>query len=266
MPSSHPAGTHGFRHLSKRIAAVQLRARYADGQTIQTFLRSRLLAPLLVVLLTAGAIVGVTLLVGRVDSSRRAQLAIGSLTQTVTSLGALPFSADPAFNSSPEARSPHLAAQVSKEIQSEYAKISAGLSAASRAGASPGIVKAGRSSLRNARPAVATVYNLAREHGGLDAAGGKKVASVQSELAKRLGSISAVLRRLDLEDSSAARAARGQAQAGTAAAMILLLTVFAYFYFRSDRLARENDDLLEAQSRRGEHRRPDRPGKPARAD
>ncbi len=105
-------------------------------------------------------------------------------------------------------------------------------------------MKAGRSSLTDAKPAVATVYNLAREHGGLNAAGGKKVAFVQSDLAKRIGSISAVLRRLDLEDSSAARAARGQAEAGTAAAMILLLTVFAYFYFRSDRLARENDDLL----------------------
>ena len=195
-------------------------------------------------LLTAGAIVGVTLLVGRVDSSRRAQLAIGSLTQTVTSLGALPFSADPAFNSSPDARSPQLAAKVAEEIHREYATISAGFSAASRAGAQANIVRAGRSSLANAKPAVATVYNLASEHGGLNAAGGKRVASVQGNLAMRLGSVSAVLHRLDLEDSSAAQAAREQAEAGTAAAMILLLTVFAYFYFRSDRLARENDDLL----------------------
>ena len=196
-------------------------------------------------LLTAGAIVGVTLLVNRVDASRRAQLALGALTQTVTNLSAVPFSADPAFNSSPAARAPHLAATVAGEIRKDEAKLSEGLSVASRSGAPAGVVADGRSSLASIRPAVASVYELATRHGGLTAAGAAKVAAVEGLLANRLASLSSVLTRLDIHDAAAAEAARTQALAGAAAAMLLLLAVFGYFYFRSVRLARENDDLLE---------------------
>jgi diguanylate cyclase (GGDEF)-like protein len=200
--------------------------------------------PLLVVLLTAGAIVGVTLLVHRVDASRRAQLAIGALTQTVTNLGALPFSADPAFNSSPAAHAPHLGLTVASQIRKGEAILAEGLSAASRAGAQPSLVTTGRVSLASVHPAVATVFALATAPGGLDAAGGKKVASVQRLLAGRLDSLSVVLSRLALHDSAVAQTARTQADLGAAAAMLLLLAVFGYFYFRSGRLARENNELL----------------------
>ena len=195
-------------------------------------------------LLTTGAIVSVTLLVRRVDSSRRAEIAIGALTQTVTNLGAVPFSADPAFSSSPATQAPHLAATVARQIHKDEAVLSEGLSAALRAGAEQSLVTTGRSSLAAVRPAVATVYALAIGHGGLNAAGGKEVAAVQRRLANRLGSLSVVLAGLALHDSAVARRARTQAELGAAAAMLLLLAVFGYFYFRSERLARENNELL----------------------
>jgi diguanylate cyclase (GGDEF)-like protein len=199
---------------------------------------------LLVVLLTAGAIVGVTLLVRRVDSSRRAELAIGVLTQTVTNLGAAPYSADPAFNAGPIAHAPHLASSVARQIRKDEATLSAGLAAASRIGAQQSLLTTGRSSLASIRPAVASVYALATSHGGLDAAGGKKVAAAQRLLADRLEGISVVLGRFSLHDAAVARTARNQAESGAAAAMLLLLAVFGYFYFRSGQLARENNELL----------------------
>jgi diguanylate cyclase (GGDEF)-like protein len=196
------------------------------------------------VLLTAGAIVGVTLLVNRVDANRTAQLAIGKLTQTVTNLSAVPFSADPAFNSSPGGRAPHLARIVASEIRKDEAKLSDGLAAASRSGAQASVVSAGRSSLARIRPAVASVYELATRTGGLGAAGAVKVAAVEGLLVNRLASLSVVLARLDRHDAAAAEAAGTQVLVGTTGAMLLLLVVFGYFYFRSWRLARENDELL----------------------
>jgi hypothetical protein len=137
-----------------------------------------------------------------------------------------------------------LAATVARQIRKDEAALSEGLSAASRAGAEQSLVISGRSSLAIVRPAVASVYTLATGHGGLDAAGGKEVAAVQRRLANRLESLSAVLAGLALHDSAAARTARTQAESGAAAAMLLLLAVFGYFYFRSGRLARENNELL----------------------
>ncbi len=195
-------------------------------------------------LLTAGAIVGVTLLVRRVDSSRRAELAIGVLTQTVTNLGAVPFSADPAFNPSPTAAPAQLAASVARQIRDDEAALSEGLATASRTGSARSLVTTGQSSLASIRPAVASVYGLAIGRGGLNAAGGKEVAAAQLLLASHLETLSVVLGRFARHDAAVARTARAQAEWGAAAAMLLLLVVFGYFYLRSGRLARENNELL----------------------
>ncbi len=202
------------------------------------------MAPFVVVLLTASAIAAVTLLVQRVDSSRRAQLRIGSLTLTVRELEAAPFSADPAFNSSPDARSANLPKIVVGEIAVDEAKISDALSAASRDGAPAGVVAAGRSSLAAVKPAVARVYRLATAPGGLAKAGAKEIALVQSDLDHHLSGVSTALGQLDHADAATAQRARRQAVAGTVIAMLLLLVVFGYFYFRSQRLTRENEELL----------------------
>jgi diguanylate cyclase (GGDEF)-like protein len=199
---------------------------------------------LVVVLLTVGAIMSVTLLVQRLDSSRRAQITVGALTETVRKLLAAPFSADPAFNSGPNARSANLRTIVAKEIRVGEATISNALSAASRAGAPAGVVAAGRAGMTKVKPAVARVYELATTPGGLAKAGAKSIAAAQGELTRQLGTVSASLNQLDRADAASAQRARRQAQAGTVVAMLLLLAVFGYFYFRSQRLTRENEELL----------------------
>jgi diguanylate cyclase (GGDEF)-like protein len=205
---------------------------------------STLLAPLLVVLLTAGAIVSVTLLGNRVDSSRRSQLAVGALSETVRGLLAAPFSADPAFNSGPDARSPDLSRTVKAEIRADEAKLSNALLRAGRAGAPAAVVAAGRAGLAKAKPVVARVYELATTPGGLRNAGPKNIAAAQGELTRQLGTVSASLKQIERADGASADRARRQAEMGTIVAMLLLLAVFGYFYFRSHRLTRENEDLL----------------------
>jgi diguanylate cyclase (GGDEF)-like protein len=197
-----------------------------------------------VVLLTAGAVVAVTLLVRRVDSSRRAELAISSLTQTVNDLEAAPFSADPAFNSGPNARSPELTMLVTREIQADEATILAGLFAASRSGGPAAVVGAGRSSLARVRPAAARVYAFATQAGGLAASPPKALASAQAALVRPLRGVLAALSNLKRVDAANANRARTQAEAGTIITMLLLLGVFGYFYLQSDSLSRENEELL----------------------
>jgi two-component system, cell cycle response regulator len=184
------------------------------------------------------------LLVERVDSSRRSEIAIGSVSQTVKALEAAPFSADPRFNSTPDARSPELAAIVRREIRADEATISDTLSSASRAGAPAAVIAAGRSGLAEVNPAVVRVYLLATKRGGLASATPSAIAAAQAGLSHRLGGLSAVLSQIARADAARAQSARDNAEIGTAAAMLLLLTVFGYFYLRSERLGRENEALL----------------------
>jgi diguanylate cyclase (GGDEF)-like protein len=206
---------------------------------------SRLLPPIIVVLLTVGAFLAITTLIERVDSSRRAQLASTILkTQTVQELEAAPYTADPHLNSSADGRSPELAAIVARQIRGDEAKISDGLSAALRSGASAAVVAHGRSSLALAKTAVAEVYAVATGPGGLAGVPLGTIAVVKAELVSRLGAVSAALGEIDNQDAARARLARTQAEVGTAIAMLLLLGAFGLFYIRSDRLGRENETLL----------------------
>jgi diguanylate cyclase (GGDEF)-like protein len=195
-------------------------------------------------LLTAGAILIITLLVERVDSSRRAQLASSSLALTVRDLEAAPFSADREFNPGADARSPHLAQIVIGEIRADEAKLSTGLLLASAPGAPAGLVAAGRFDLAQVQPAVVRVYELAAKPGGLVEAGAAKVAAAQTGLERRLSGLSTVLDQLGRADAASAQHARERGEWGTTIAMLLLLVVFGYFYFRAERLSRENTELL----------------------
>lgn len=205
---------------------------------------SRLLPPVVVVVLTAAAILVITLLVERVDSSRRAQLASGTLALTVRDLEGAPFSADAQFNTDADARSPHLAQIVKGEIRSDEAKLAHGLSLASAPGAPAGVVAAGRADLARIKPAVVYVFGLAMTPGGLAKVGPAKIAAAQARLAHGLRDLSAILARLGSADAASAQGARKQAEAGIVVAMVLLLVVFGYFYFRAERLTRENKELL----------------------
>jgi diguanylate cyclase (GGDEF)-like protein len=198
---------------------------------------SRLLRPLLVVLLTAAAIMTTALLVQRADSSRRAQIAIGSLRLTVSALETAPFNADPGAGGS--------RSKIATEIRSAEATLAQGLSVAARSGAPPATIASARADLAKISPVVAEIYRLATGRGGLSAAG-PKVPATQGLLKRRTDAFSGVLEKLSRWYAARAESARVQAEAGGALAMLLLLAVFAFFYFRSERLVRENQELLGA--------------------
>ncbi len=162
----------------------------------------------------------------------------------MTDLLAAPFSADPAFNSGPNARSPRLSTEVAHRIDADKQRIATGLSAALRAGGSQEAVAEGRASLAEVTPVAEAVFRLASAPGGLAAAGGANVAAVQKLLTHRLGGLSTVIGQLERADSAQAERARTQAGAGIVIALLALLGVFGFFYFRSERLGRENEDLL----------------------
>jgi diguanylate cyclase (GGDEF)-like protein len=200
--------------------------------------------PLLVAILAVAAILAITFLDQRVDSSRTAQLALSRLSVTVQDLEAAPFSADPAFNSRADARSPDLRAIVRREIAADEAKIADVLSNAQRQGAPTSTVAAGRHDMGEVRTAVRRVYVLASGPGGLAKAGAPAIAAAQRDLVLPLSDVDSVLKELARSDQTTANQARAEAVAGTILTVLLLLAVFGVFYFRSQRLARENNALL----------------------
>jgi diguanylate cyclase (GGDEF)-like protein len=202
----------------------------------------KLLPPFLVVLLTAAAIAGVTLLVQRADASRRAQLGIASATLALTDLQSAPFNADPSAGGSPAA--------AAAQIRADRRTISERLTFALDSGAPTGTVAGGRADLAAIQPAVNGIYALAVAKGGLTAAGAS-VPTLQEQLTVRSATLSRVLAGLSRLESARAETARRQAIFGSALAMILLLGVFAFFYLRSisanktvARLVAEKEDLL----------------------
>jgi hypothetical protein len=143
----------------------------------------KLLPPLLVVLLTAAAIAGVTLLVERADASRRAQLGIASATLALTDLQSAPFNADSNAGGSPAA--------AAKQIRSDRRTISERLTLARDAGAPAGTVSGGRADLAAVQPSVSGIYALAIAKGGLARRrreGGDAAAAADRQLGDALAS------------------------------------------------------------------------------
>jgi diguanylate cyclase (GGDEF)-like protein len=203
---------------------------------------SKLLVPAVALLLTVGTVAGVWLLGQRADSSRAAQVRIGSLALSVADLEATPFHADPRSGGS---------AQASRgEIRVDKDAILQGLAAHVQAGVPLGLLAAGRADLAKIEPVVKSVYALAVHPGGL-AAAGTRVPELQGAMSARAEALSVVLAKIARADATRASRARTQASLGAAGALLLLLAAFAFLYFRSDaaraaveRLARENEALL----------------------
>ncbi len=127
---------------------------------------SRFSRPLLVAVLAVAAILAISFLIERVDSARTAQVGIERLSTTVQNLEAAPFSADPAFNSAADARSPNLLAIVRREIATDEARINDALRTALAGGASGATVESGLLNMREVRTAALRVYTLASGPGG----------------------------------------------------------------------------------------------------
>jgi two-component system cell cycle response regulator len=203
--------------------------------------RSKLVAPVLVLILTIAAIAAVWLLVGRASSSREAQLQVSALRLSLADLQSAPFGADPALGGS--------AAVTRARIRGDERSISAGLVAGSHPGVPPSLLASGRSALAKLKPVVNDVYGMAAQKGGLTAAGSSRVFRLDGLMVARGTALSGVLDRISRSDAARASSARAQTKLGSAAAMLLLLAAFAYFYFRSaaarvavERLAREKGE------------------------
>jgi diguanylate cyclase (GGDEF)-like protein len=204
-------------------------------------MRSKLLAPIVVLVLTTVAIASVWLLVGRTSLSNQAQLQVASMRLSVANLQSAPFSADPSAGSPRASRA---------AIQADQRSLARGLTSSAQAGVPLRLLAQGRAGLRMIEPVVETVYRTAVEPGGL-AGAGTRVPKLQKLLFARAGALTGVLDQISRADAARAASARTQTKLGATAAMLLLLGAFAYFYFRSaaardavERLAREKGALL----------------------
>jgi diguanylate cyclase (GGDEF)-like protein len=206
--------------------------------------RSRLLVVVIALALTIAAIAGVSAIVERAGSSSAQQVEIKSLALSLVDLETAPFSADPTDGGSP--------AESRLRIGADEAAISRGLMTSSQAGVPPALLASGRSHLADLESLVTRAYRLATGKGGLRAAA-TAVLAVDGLITRQGAAISAAFASIGRTDDARAGTARTQAQIGAAAAMLLLLAAFAWFYLRSaaarktvERLAHENEDLLAA--------------------
>jgi diguanylate cyclase (GGDEF)-like protein len=225
--------------------AVLLRtANRADdtARALLRILRSKLVAPAVVLLLTVGAITAVWLLSDQAGTSSNAQFEVASMKLALADLQSAPFNADPDAGGSPS--------RSRRRIEADEVSLARGLTSDAQADVPPRLLARGRANLAEIDSVVVTIYQLALEKGGLTAAGGS-VAKLQEFLTTRSAAFSSVLDQISRVDAT--RSARGhtQVKVGTTAAMLLLLAVFAYFYFRSivargvvERLVREKESLL----------------------
>ena len=204
--------------------------------------RSKLVAPLAVLILTIGAIAAVWLLVDRASESREAQLRVATMKLSLANLGDAPFSADPSSGGS--------AAVSRSEIQADESALARGLASGTQPGVSSSLVAEGRSSLTAVEPVVEAIYRTALEKGGL-AGAGRRVPQLQGLLVDYSRSLTRALSEMGRADAGRASTSRTRTKLGATGAMVLLLIAFAYFYFRSvttreavERLVGEKEALL----------------------
>ena len=204
--------------------------------------RSQLLVLVVALSLTVSAIVAVWLLVGKASSSRVAQLQAASVGLSLDDIQTAPFNADPAAGGSPTA--------TLVRMRADEASISRGLTIRSQAGVPGSLLVSGRSELAAIEPIAASIYRIAVGKGGL-VAGGSRVTKMQGSMVVHAKALSGVLAKIGLADAARAASARIQTKLGAAAAMLVLLIAFVFFYLRSSsareavqRLAHEREALL----------------------
>jgi diguanylate cyclase (GGDEF)-like protein len=194
--------------------------------------------PVLVLILTVAAIVGVILLESDADSNRRAQVRVGSLSQTLTDLKAAPLRADPAAGG---ASTP---AAVRAQIQRDEAALSRGLAGTTPLRASSASLAAAKSQLHGIHATVAEIYRIASRPVGVN--GEKRIRTLARSLSVRAGRLFTVLRSIARTDADRARRGRLEAALLTGLGMLALFCVLLIFYVRSVRARRINEELLAA--------------------
>ncbi|MHB8691043.1 MAG: HD domain-containing phosphohydrolase [Solirubrobacteraceae bacterium] len=211
---------------------------------------SKLVVPLVVLMLTIGAIAGVWTLVGRASSSRVAQLQVSSMKLALADLQRAPFAADPAGGGSPQASA--------VRIQRDEQAISSGLTVGAQPGVPLSLLQRARANLAPIESLVTNVYQIAL-HDGLSAGGAAVELPLSNLMNVRGVALTGVLSAISRTDAARAVNSRTDTKLEAAIAMLLLLAAFAYFYLRSvaaheavERLAGEKEALLGVS--RGEAR------------
>jgi diguanylate cyclase (GGDEF)-like protein len=204
-------------------------------------LHSKLLPPLLALILTAASVAAVWLLIQRADSERTAQLLTSSMTFSLSDLQSAPFNAEPNAGGLPTV--------IRAEIRADERSITRGLMPDAQSAATSALLATGRSQLAAIEPVVTEIVAVAVRNGLSTHA--SQIAELQDLLTVSSELLAGTLAEIGSEDAASAGRARQQAKLGSAAALVLLLLAFAYFYFRAisareavERLARENESLL----------------------
>jgi predicted signal transduction protein with EAL and GGDEF domain len=194
--------------------------------------------PVLVLIVTVAAIIGVILLESHADASRREQVRAGSLNQTLTDLRAAPLRADRTAGATATP------AAVRAEIRADEGALSQGLVGRGRLEASSASVAAANSELASINATVAEIYRIASRRAGVTRV--HRLQVLQRRLSAGVGRLFTELKRIARADAQRAERARLQAAILVAVAMIALVGVLLVFYVRSVRDRRENEKLLEA--------------------
>jgi Diguanylate cyclase, GGDEF domain len=194
--------------------------------------------PVLVLILTAAAIVGVILLESDADANRRGQVRVGSLSQSLTDLKGAPLRADPTAG---DGSTP---ATVRAEIRDDQATLAGGLAGGSRVRASAASLATANTALAGIKATVADIYRIASRPGGVD--GSTRIRALEMSLKARTARLFTVLEGIANSDAERAQRTRLEAAILVAVTMVALLGVLLIFYIRSVRRGRENEKLLEA--------------------
>src|ERR1700733_1512004 len=147
--------------------------------------RSKLIPPLIVLLLTIAAIAAVWTLVDRASDSRVQQLHVSAVRLSLADLQGAPFAADPAAGGTPKAST--------ARIEQDEDLISFGLTSQAQADVSPRLLQSARTDLAGIESLVATVYKTAVQKGGLEAAGASVVLPMDKMMGARVAGLTGIL-------------------------------------------------------------------------
>jgi diguanylate cyclase (GGDEF)-like protein len=204
--------------------------------------RTKLIIPAFAALLTFFAIGAASLLLSRADSSRQEQIAAGVMKLSLSDLQSAPFAVGPTPGGAPS--------QVLARINADEQSLRRRLTPSADAAVPAALLRKAQMSLATIEPVVMTIYQTSLKPGGL-LGERTRVSKLLDELTARSAVLSVLLLQIGRSDADRAGQARGEAEAGVAAALLLLLGAFGYFYFRSmtaraalERLAEKEKGLL----------------------
>jgi diguanylate cyclase (GGDEF)-like protein len=169
-----------------------------------------------------------------------AELAASSQTLAVSALRSAPLD--------PDITAPGAAATVEAGIRSDEQSILGGLTPRAQAGVPRSLLATGRADLIALEPAEASVLAVFKRGVAAAARDPAIISALQVRLYDRATALTGVLDRIGRTDATLAGRARVEAVVGAAAAMLLLLSAFAFFYLRSVAAGQAVERLLRAKA------------------